>query len=309
MNVLSLFDGLSCGQIALNRIGIKYDNYYGSEIDPFAMKVTKSNYPNTQHIGDVRFVNSENLPNIDLLFGGSPCTQFSFAGRAVGMITSDNIEITDLETYLRLKEEGFEFIGQSYLFWEYVRILKEVKPKYFLLENVRMSEKWENVISDTLGVKPLKIDSRLLTAQKRRRLYWTNIPNVTIPEDKGVLLKDILLDRTDPLFTLEVPSEKRIKYMEGRAKRGFLSKMYITKDTEKAECIVASVYKNMKEFVYKDENGVRFLTDIELERLQTVPDNYTNYVSKTQRKKMLGNGWTVDVIAHIFSFLPKDFEN
>ena len=307
MNVLSLFDGMSCGQIALNRVGIKYDNYFASEIDTHAMKVATSNYPNTIQLGDVKNVNVDNLPTIDLMFGGSPCTDFSFAGRARGMVTTDNIEITDLETYLRLKEEGFEFVGQSYLFWEYVRILKEVKPKYFLLENVRMSERWKKVISDTLGVEPIKIDSRLVSAQKRQRLYWTNIPNVEVPENRGITVKDILMDRNDPRFKLEIPTQKRIAYMEGRAKRGFLNKkLYITKDTEKSECIVATVYKSMREFVYQDENGLRFLTDIELERLQTVPDNYTNYVSKTQRRKMLGNGWTVDSIAHIFSYLPKN---
>lgn len=306
MNVLSLFDGMSCGQIALNRVGIKYDTYFASEIDPYAIKVATSNYPNTIELGDVKKLNVDNLPTIDLMFGGSPCTDFSFAGRARGMVTTDNIEITDLETYLRLKEEGFEFVGQSYLFWEYVRILKEVKPKYFLLENVRMSERWKKVISDTLGVEPIKIDSRLVSAQKRQRLYWTNIPNVEVPVDRGITVKDILMDRNDPRFKLEIPTQKRIAYIEGRAKRGFLNKnFYITKDTEKSECIVATVYKSMREFVYQDENGLRFLTDIELERLQTVPDNYTNYVSKTQRRKMLGNGWTVDSIAHIFSYLPK----
>ena len=307
MNVLSLFDGMSCGQIALNRVGIKYNTYFASEIDPYAIKVATSNYPNTIELGDVKKLNVDNLPTIDLMFGGSPCTDFSFAGRARGMVTTDNIEITDLETYLRLKEEGFEFVGQSYLFWEYVRILKEVKPKYFLLENVRMSERWKKVISDTLGVEPIKIDSRLVSAQKRQRLYWTNIPNVEVPVDRGITVKDILMDRNDPRFKLEIPTQKRIAYIEGRAKRGFLNKnFYITKDTEKSECIVATVYKSMREFVYQDENGLRFLTDIELERLQTVPDNYTNYVSKTQRRKMLGNGWTVDSIAHIFSYLPKN---
>lgn len=306
MNVLSLFDGMSCGQIALNRVGIKYDNYFASEIDPYAIKVATSNYPNTIQLGDVKNVNVDNLPTIDLMFGGSPCTDFSFAGRARGMVTTDNIEITDLETYLRLKEEGFEFVGQSYLFWEYVRILKEVKPKYFLLENVRMSERWKKVISDTLGVEPIKIDSRLVSAQKRQRLYWTNIPNVTVPEDKGILLKDIMMDRNDPLFIEDIPTNKRMEYIAGRMKKGFVNELYVTDKTLKSDCIVASIYKNMKGFVYKDNIGLRFFTPIEMERLQTVPDNYTNYVSKSQRRKMLGNGWTVDVIAHIFSHLPKN---
>ena len=307
MNVLSLFDGMSCGQIALNKAGIKYDTYFASEIDPYAMKVATSNYPNTIELGDVKNVNVNNLPKIDLMFGGSPCTDFSFAGRARGMVTTDKIEITDLETYLRLKEEGFEFVGQSYLFWEYVRILKEVKPKYFLLENVNMSKKWKDIISKTLGIEPIKIDSRLVSAQKRQRLYWTNIPNVKIPDDRNIYLKDIMQDRNDSSFVEDIPTEKRINYIIRRMNKGFIKNIYETKETLKSECIVASIYKNMKGFIYKDDVGLRFFTPIELERLQTVPDNYTSAVSKSQRRKMLGNGWTVDVIAHIFLHLPKNF--
>lgn len=307
MNVLSLFDGMSCGQIALNKAGVKYDTYFASEIDPYAMKVATSNYPNTIELGDVKNVNVNNLPKIDLMFGGSPCTDFSFAGRARGMVTTDKIEITDLETYLRLKEEGFEFVGQSYLFWEYVRILKEVKPKYFLLENVNMSKKWKDIISKTLGIEPIKIDSRLVSAQKRQRLYWTNIPNVKIPDDRNIYLKDIMQDRNDSSFVEDIPTEKRINYIIRRMNKGFIKNIYETKETLKSECIVASIYKNMKGFIYKDDVGLRFFTPIELERLQTVPDNYTSAVSKSQRRKMLGNGWTVDVIAHIFLHLPKNF--
>ena len=194
MNVLSLFDGISCGQVALNRAGIKYDNYFASEVDKYAIKVTQHNYPNTIQLGDIKEITSSNLPTIDILFGGSPCQNLSFAGNMKGMATKDNYEITTLDEYLRLKNDGFEFQGQSYLFWEYVRILKEVKPKYFLLENVKMLKKWENMISDVLGVKPIEINSALVSAQNRRRLYWTNIPNVTQPEDKKIILKDILVD-------------------------------------------------------------------------------------------------------------------
>jgi len=307
MNVLSLFDGMSVGQVALKKAGINYDSYRASEIDKYAIMVTKDNHPNTIEIGDVKEVNGYTLPKIDLMIGGSPCTDFSFAGRARGMITTDKIEITDLDTYLRLKADGFEFTGQSYLFWEYIRIMKEVKPTYFLLENVRMSAKWKKVISDTLGVEPIKIDSRLVSAQKRTRLYWTNIPNVTVPEDRGILLKDILIPRTDSLLDLEIPTEARVNYIAGRMKKGFVSKMFNTPETEKAECIVATCYKNMKDHVYQDEDGLRFMSCVEFERLQTLPDNYTKCVSKTQRRKMLGNGWTAESVAHIFSFLPKTF--
>ena len=169
MNVLSLFDGMSCGQIALDQLGIEVENYYACEIDKWAIKTTKKNYPNTIHLGDVCEVKGKELPKIDLLIGGSPCQGFSFAG----------------------KQLNFDD-PRSALFFEYVRLLKETKPKYFLLENVRMKQEYQDVISEHLGVKPIMINSSLLSAQNRVRLYWTNIPNITQPEDKGVVLKDIL---------------------------------------------------------------------------------------------------------------------
>ena len=169
MNVLSLFDGISCGQVALNRAGIKYDNYFASEVDKYAIKVTQHNYPNTIQLGDIKEITSSNLPTIDILFGGSPCQNLSFAGNMKGMATKDNYEITTLDEYLRLKNDGFEFQGQSYLFWEYVRILNEVKPTYFLLENVVMKKEWENIITEAIGVEPVMIDSKFFSAQKRQK--------------------------------------------------------------------------------------------------------------------------------------------
>ena len=171
MNVLSLFDGMSCGQIALDQLGIKVDNYFAAEIDKWAIQVTKKNYPNTIHLGDVTQIKGEDLPQIDLLMGGSPCQGFSFAG----------------------KQLNFDD-PRSALFFEFVRLLKETKPKYFLLENVRMKQEYQDVISEHLGVKPIMINSSLVSAQNRVRLYWTNIPNITQPEDKGIVLKDILED-------------------------------------------------------------------------------------------------------------------
>ncbi len=194
LNVLSLFDGMSCGQIALERAGFIVGNYFASEVDKYAMQVTKHNYPNTQHIGDVRKVEASSLPIIDVLIGGSPCQSFSFAGKRKGMATKDSIEIIALEQYLKLKADGFEFEGQSYLFWEYIRLLEEVEPKYFLLENVLMDKRWERIITNTLGVQPIMINSSLVSAQNRKRLYWTNIPNIKQPIDKGLLLKDIIQD-------------------------------------------------------------------------------------------------------------------
>lgn len=158
MNILSLFDGMSCGQQAIQKTNLKIDNYFASEIDKFAIIVTNSNFPNTIQLGDVRNIDTTKLPKIDLLIGGSPCQSFSFAGKRKGMSTKCEQEILTFNQYLKLKNEGFEFEGQSYLFWEYIRILNETNPKFFLLENVLMIEKWEKVISKTLGVNPIEIN-------------------------------------------------------------------------------------------------------------------------------------------------------
>jgi len=171
MNVLSLFDGMSCGQIALNKLGIDYDKYFACEIDKYAMQVTQHNFPDTLQLGDVQFVTKETFGNhkIDLVVGGSPCQGFSFAGK---MLNFDD--------------------PRSKLFFEYVRLVKELKPKYFLLENVKMKKESQDIISKYMGVEPIEINSSLVSAQTRKRLYWTNIPNVSQPEDKGVVLRDII---------------------------------------------------------------------------------------------------------------------
>jgi hypothetical protein len=161
LRVLSLFDGMSCGRQALERIGVNVLEYYASEIDKHAIAVTMHNYPNTKQLGSVIDVDGYKLPKIDLLIGGSPCQSFSFAGKRKGMSTKCETEILTLEHYLELKSEGYEFEGQSYLFWEYMRLLNEVKPKYFLLENVMMGEKWEKILSKAIGVKPIQINSAL----------------------------------------------------------------------------------------------------------------------------------------------------
>tara|TARA_R110000765_G_scaffold20037_1_gene52222 strand:+ start:4872 stop:6317 length:1446 start_codon:yes stop_codon:yes gene_type:complete len=171
MNVLSLFDGMSCGQIALNKLGIKYNKYFACEIDKYAMQVTQHNYPGTVQLGDVQFVTKETFGThkIDLLIGGSPCQGFSFAG----------------------KQLNFED-PRSALFFEFVRLLKELNPKHFLLENVVMKQEYQDVISKYMGCEPVKINSALVSAQTRKRLYWTNIPGIAQPEDKGIILKDII---------------------------------------------------------------------------------------------------------------------
>jgi len=195
MNILSLFDGMSCGQIALNRLGLKIDNYFSSEIEKSPQNVTRYNFPNTNFLGDVRLVDVSTLPKIDLLIGGSPCQSFSFAGKRLGMSTKSKEEIYSLDRYLELKNEGFEFEGQSYLFWEYMRILidlRKINPNIkFLLENVIMTKKWEKVLSSAIGVPSFEINSNLVSAQNRRRLYWTNISNnLKQPKNKNIFLVD-----------------------------------------------------------------------------------------------------------------------
>lgn len=360
MNVLSLFDGISCGQVALERAGIKVDKYYASEIDKYAIQVTQKNYPNTIQLGDVTKVDGTKLDNIDLLIGGSPCQGFSFAG----------------------KQLNFEDI-RSKLFFEYVRLLNEVKPKHFLLENVKMKKDYQDIISEYLGVEPVEINSSLVSAQNRKRLYWTNIPGISQPDDKGVLLKDIVHENCDVLksksqtimatlykeneksmikrnkqglFTLEalaeymVPFDQTLQILDKEVEKGKIgyfksnsqgNRVYYIHGKAVSVC-GSSGGKGPNTGLYlfgcitpdrvnKRQNGQRFsegnkfytltaqdqhgvliegyirkLTPIECERLQTLPDNYTESISNSQRYKCLGNGWTVDVIVHIFSYIPKE---
>jgi DNA-cytosine methyltransferase len=271
MNVLSLFDGMGCGQIALNRVGIKYDKYFASEIDKYAIQVTQKNYPNTIQIGSVLDVKGSDLPKIDLLFGGSPCQSFSRAG----------------------KGEGFD--GESRLFWEFVRVLNEVKPTYFLLENVVMKKEWEDIITEALGVEPIEISSEKLVPQARRRLYWTNIPNVKQPDQVEYNIKDFF-DGDG------FPSSCDVNRMFKR------KKIFNTLTATYWKGIRGSgrpAISTKEGFLDDDRDAHRMLTPNECERLQTVPKDYTEGVSKTQRYKMLGNGWTVDVITHIFKNIPQ----
>jgi DNA (cytosine-5)-methyltransferase 3A len=329
MNVLSLFDGISCGQIALDQLDFNVDNYYAAEIDKWAIQVAKKNYPNTKHLGDVTELKGDDLPKIDLLIGGSPCQGFSFAG----------------------KQLNFDD-PRSALFFEFVRLLKETNPKYFLLENVRMKQEYQDVISEHLGVKPIMINSALMSAQNRVRLYWTNIPNIEQPEDKGIVLKDILEDGVGDrpcelkefnkdstchhaATATDIKGNESIKrvyadsgksptvttmgggHREPKVLCGRIVGRKINPETGRRDDYnpdikaVQRLEPRLDEksgtltTVQKDNVVVipptyRKLTPLECERLQTVPDDYTEGVSNTQRYKMLGNGWTVDVIKHIF---------
>ena len=280
MNVLSLFDGMSCGQIALNKLGIEYDSYYASEIDKYAIQVAQMNYPNTIHIGDVTKIKGDYFGDekIDLLIGGSPCQGFSISGNK-----------------LNFEDE------RSKLFFEFVRLLKETKPKYFMLENVgSMSNDVRNSISELLGVEPLHINSKLLSAQHRNRYYWTNISQTEIIGN-DVKFADILEEGVDKkyYYSETVLNRLNLENIKRAGKAGYKCKGV---EVEKCAPIVARHYKGMQSQHYpviKEVDGFRKLTPIECERLQTVPDNYTSGVSDTQRFKMIGNGWTVDVISHI----------
>ena len=348
MNVLSLFDGMSCGQIALNRAGVKYDKYFASEVDKYAIKVAQANYPHTHHMGDVKQVQKSYFIDdpIDLLMGGSPCQGFSVAGK--------QLDFND---------------PRSKLFFEFVRLKESLKPKYFLMENVPMKQESQDIISRYLDVKPVMINSSLFSAQNRKRLYWTNIPFDIPTDDKGTILQDILEDgianeamtnklgkahcitaryngavwwnsiqrkqRTmvqvgeadnikgfdsikriyspngkAPTLTTMQGGHREPKVAIGRIVNRRLDEHGVRKDnqldlpftnqlevsdTNKSNCLTTFTKDN----VLVDGIQWRKLTPVECERLQTVPDNYTNHVSNSQRYKMLGNGWTIDVIAHI----------
>lgn len=364
MNILSLFDGISCGQVALKRAGFSIQNYYASEIDKNAIKITQKNYPNTIQIGDVTRINGSRYKGIDLIMGGSPCQGFSFAGKQLNFIDP-----------------------RSRLFFEFVRLLEEVQPKYFLLENVKMKKEYQDIISRYLGVEPIEINSALVSAQNRKRLYWTNIPGVARPEDKGIMLKDIVHETVDidysactdggkayaltatynnavwwnsfkrkqrtmvfeQLMEYIVPFDKTLQILEKEMQKGKVG--YFRKDSQanriyyihgKAVTLCGEAgggAAKMGQYLFgcitpdrvnKRQNGQRFnegnkfytltaqdkhgiliegyirkLTPIECERLQTLPDNYTEGISETQRYKTLGNGWTVDVIAHILNKISK----
>ena len=372
LKVLSLFDGMSCGQLALQRLGIEVDTYYASEIDKYAIQVTQANFPKTIQVGDVCELKAEDYQEVDLILAGSPCQGFSFAG----------------------KQLAFDD-PRSALFFEFIRLLKEIKPKYFLLENVKMKQQFQDVITEQVSacypefeggdlfggqIKPILINSALLSAQNRQRLYWTNIPNIEQPKDKGIVLRDILEDNPGNKYSLSVAKVDRV--LNSPRGKGF----FYNKDSEKIGTLVAGYHKEPTDASYietkpkqvgiatdikghdilkrvyspdgksptlntmgggnrepkvvsgawrgrykedgtteqklelnqsgksnslttvqkdsvvvNEELSWRKLTPLECERLQTVPDNYTNHVSNTQRYKMLGNGWTIEVIAHILN--------
>jgi DNA (cytosine-5)-methyltransferase 3A len=344
ITVLSLFDGISGGQQALERIKwITVDKYLASEVNKYAIAITKYNYPNTIFIGDVKEINIEKLPHIDLLIGGSPCQGFSFSGKRVGASTKCKIEITSLEQYLKLKKENFEFEGQSYLFWEYIRIyrdLKKINPNIkFLLENVQMEKKWKEMFDKAIGVKPIMIDSKLLSAQQRKRYYWTNLSdNIEQPKDLNIELKDILEDIPfENNGKIYKPQELNKATILGRRLNKYGKRDDYNKDIPIIQCLeVRDVNRNKSNCittvakdnvltpleigrhpdVYGKNLPYRNYTNIEKERLQTIKDDFTKYgidekgniieISNSQRNHAIGNGWTIEVIKYLLEKILKD---
>ena len=325
INVLSLFDGIACGYEALNKAGIQVDTYYASEIDKYAMSIASKNHPDIIQLGDVNNIDfTQFIGKVDLIMGGSPCQDLSISKR---------------------DRKGLE--GQrSGLFYRYLKAIEIIKPKYFLLENVAsMKKEDKNKITELLGVEPILINSALVSAQQQKRLYWTNIPNIIQPKDKGIVLKDILLSGLgvgveNKGYKLCGPQDKSCCLM-ARDYKGFGNQQMtgVLEPIRLGE--LANLTKGQANRIYSIEgksvclnaNGcgggaktglykidlpdgnyiVRKLEPIECERLQTLPDNYTAYgiggkISNTQRYKCIGNGWTVDVIAHIFGFLKQELD-
>lgn len=277
MNVLSLFDGISCGHVALMRGGYSVDSYFASEIDQNAIKVTQNNFPETKQLGDVQQVHATELPKIDLLIGGSPCQGFSNAG----------------------KRKNFDD-PRSRLFWEYVRILEETQPKYFLLENVVMKQEWQDVISEAVGVQPIMINSALTSAAVRKRLYWTNIPDIEQPEDYGITFGDVR-EHGHPNDNMYYTDKAMDWIRRHEARTG--KKLRIIGDEDKMQMLEASMFKKysaQRFFGIQDTYGLRYITPLECERCMNVPDGYTACISNTARYKALGNGWEVNTIIHIF---------
>ena len=297
MNVLSLFDGISCGQIALERVGIKVDNYYASEIKKHAIGVTQKHFPNTIQIGDVTKVKykdgilyTENgefeVGKINLLIGGSPCQNFSTARACM-------YEIDGLKG------------DKSKLFYEYLRILKEVNPDYFLLENVKMKKESYEELNSYLGVKGISINSELVSVQKRPRVYWSNIPNITIPEDKHINFQDYKDTDHDycNLFKVKRTPSREKMWNNGQGRNSTLKSCANVTNSNKVYCLTRKQDRCPNSGLIEFDDFCRYLTRREIELAQTLPIGYTDGLSYNQMQDVCGDGWTVDIIAHIFSFL------
>ncbi|MCP4914551.1 MAG: DNA cytosine methyltransferase [Oligoflexia bacterium] len=288
-NIVSLFDGMSCAQIVLNQLGISYEKYFASEIHKHSITITQDNYPNTIQLGDVREVDGYSLGEVDFIFAGSPCQGFSRNGKK-----------------LQFKDD------RSKLIFEFIRIYKEVNPKYFFLENVSMNKEAEDYITNFLGVAPIVLDSALVSAQSRKRLYWTNVPYVGEPQDRKMFIKDILIEE---LNHKEELIESAINYpphhfgknylqwdVSGKGHRSQQYRAYYPES--KHGCLAATrASDKCKVLLDREKMLYRKLDPIECERLQGVPDNYTKAVSRNQRINILGNGWNIPTVKHLLKGL------
>jgi len=297
MNVLSLFDGISGARIALEKLNIPITNYYASEIDKYAIQVSKENYPDIIHLGDIKDVKASNLPKIDLLIGGSPCQDLSNAQKGLG-----------------LKGE------KSRLFYEYIRLYKELNPKYFLLENVK--NKWGDLMSEIIGVNFIEINSSLFSAQSRPRYYWTNIKFPELPQKHhSERLEDIVVKDVDEKYYfnkngLDEFVKENLTFDKAPTKDGIVKLFDVPKsiinDHERQRRIYALNSKSPTILARADttkiviDKRIRKLTPLECERLQNIPDNYTSSCSDTQRYKMIGNGFNVNTIVHILKGLENE---
>lgn len=299
VNVLSLYDGISCGMVAFERAGIQVNKYYAYEIEPSAIKVSKKNYPNIIQCGDVLEADFKQYKGIiDILIGGSPCTNWSCSKNHTAKVKKET-KVND-------------GIGWT-LFMEYVRALKESEPKYFLYENnYRIPEEITKEITKVLGVEPIMIDSALVSAQTRKRQYWTNIPNVEQPEDKGIYIKDVFipdkdLEKTDErILKTAIMTKNYVKY--DLMNRGHYSEPYRLYYLDGKMKTLPRSRTETKCNVLLDKSDLstyKIISPIEAERYQTLPDNYTEGIPKTRRFEAIGNGWTVDVIAHILRNLKE----
>lgn len=291
MNVLSLFDGIACGRVALDRAGIKVDRYFASEIDKYAIKVAQENYPEILQLGDIRGVKYKNghlysdngaiKTEIDIIIAGTPCQGFSSAGK------------------------GLNFDDpRSGLFFEFVRLLNEIQPKYFLLENVKMEKQCEDLISKLVGVYPISINSRLVSAQDRKRLYWTNIPDIEQPEDRNIGVQSII-GKDNYAGSMRGRRINEFGHRDDYNREIKIAQYIECRKDNKTNCLTTVEKDNV---ITKTRHGrqpikgseYRYYTPEEYEQLQTLPVGYTDCISNNQRKKAIGNAWTVDVIAHIF---------
>lgn len=299
MKVLSLFDGISCGMVALERAGIPVERYVAYEIEPNAIKISQKNYPQIERCGDVTKADFTQYQGFDLLIGGSPCTNWSCAKNH------------------RAKEKKEMFVNEGMgweLFKQYARALEEAKPAFFLYENnYRISQNIVEAITSILGVKPIMINSALVSAQNWKRLYWTNIPDVVQPKDKGLLLKDIfipdesLVRRDERILKHAVKTDNYVKYdLTGKGHFSQQDRLYSLNSKSPTIARCRTETKTNMLIDPDDWSTYKILSPVEAERLQTLPDNYTDCVPKTRRFEAIGNGWTVDVIAHIFTGLKNN---